>query len=199
MKIPKLFTSIILIFSLITLITPISYAAQGTGILYVYWDASYTSLVGQNQQGQYDVYPGVQVYIQIAGITEFGVGTEITVKICWSGHVKTLVRTIKTLTSGNGAGLAGVGDAADPIQWTVGDFNDGFYEIPYCETMTVHYKNGRPDYIAQFMDANGRMTVAHLHSVPENPLGTLGTISAIFLGLWIFLIKKGKTLNFKTI
>lgn len=201
MKRSKLLLPIIVAISLISLIIPPSHAKQGTGILYVYWDPDYdpASLVWQFEQHHYDVYRTAEVYIQIAGITEFAPGVDILIKICWSDHVKTYTRTVKTLGSGDGINQIGVGDELNPIMWKVGDFDDGFYWIPVCETMTVHYKSATgtgPDYLTIY-DVDGKMRVAHIHAVPENPLGTLGTISALFLGLGIFLLRKGKILNFK--
>ncbi len=81
--------------------------------------------------------------------------------------------TVKTLASGEGAGTIGVGDADDPIEWLVGEFEDGTYDIPYCETLTVHYTYAKePEYLTTDpFDADPSM-VAHLHSaIPEVPFG----------------------------
>ncbi len=170
-------------------------AAIGTGTLYVYYDSGYTDPVNRNEHGQFEVLPGDTVYIQIAGITEFEEGDEIIVKICWD-HTKTIPATVKNLTSGAGFNLTGVGDADSPIPWIVGNFDDGNYSIPYCETMTVHYtRKPGPDYLTTppEYDAKGQMsTVAHLHSVPENPVGTLGTLLVVLATLGVFMAKGRK-------
>lgn len=171
-------------------------AKIGTGTLYVYYDSGYTNPVVRNAQGQFEVLPGDTVYLQIAGITEFEEGDEIIVKICWN-FTEVIPATVKNLTSGAGIHQIGVGDADDPIPWTVGYFNGTYYPIPYCNTMTVHYtmKPG-PDYVSipPSYDANGRMsTSAHLHSVPENPVGTLGALLAVLATLGVFMAKGRKT------
>ena len=176
---------------------PFAQAKIGEGKLYIYWDSGYNNLVNQDEHGFYEVLPGATIYIQIAGISEFSTGDGIAVKIGFEDHTKTFYPvTVKTLTSGNGTGQDGVGDAADPIEWTVGYFDDGYHDVPVCSTMTVHYKYKSPDYLATVYDARrGMSVVAHLHAVPENPLGTLGAISALFIGLWLFLLGRGRAFN----
>lgn len=167
--------------------------------LYVYTDSDYehpAHLAPTDQHGFYEVYPGLWVYIQIAGITEFGSGDLVQVKISYSTYVKTWNNVeVHTLTSGAGQGTLGVGDASAPLEWQVGWFDEGVYiQIPYCETLTVHYKDASgsgPEYVT-----GGVMTqVGHLHSIPETPWGAIGTLTALFAGVFAFtLVKKRKIL-----
>lgn len=164
----------------------------GNGTLYAYIDSTYTTLVETGQPpGAFMVSQGQAVYIQIAGITEFTEGTVILVKISWDTHVKTWTRTVKTLDSGQ-TGSIGVGDSTNPIIWTVGEFDDGYFEIPPSNTLTVHYKDisgTGPEHVA----AGTMMRTGHLHIIPETPLGTIGPLMILLTGLGVFILARKKT------
>ena len=170
-------------------------AKIGTGKLYVYIDDDYSTLAPRDDQGRYMVFSGQIVYIQIANISEFGDGDPIYVKICWEDHTKWYKSlTVKTLASGEGAGTIGVGDADDPIGWLVGEFEDGTYDIPYCETLTVHYTYAKePEYLTTDpFDADPSM-VAHLHSaIPEVPFGAVGSLTIILAGFILYVKMKNR-------
>mgnify|MGYP000082396047 FL=1 len=189
-KLISLSLILVLIFLSVYSIKPAS-AKIGSGRLYVYMDPDYTTLVPKDDNGHYMVFTGQTVYIQIANITEFEVGNLIHVKICWEDHTKWFINlTVKILTSGIGAGEVGVGDKDDPIEWVVGEFEDGTYNIPDCETITVHYTyQKRPEYITindEFPTYPS--IVAHMHSViPEVPLGTLTVLILMFGALKVYL------------
>lgn len=183
----------VLVLAAFAIIVPGAMGTIGSGVLYVYTDAGYNTLAPTGQPpGAFVVLPGQTVYIQIAGITEFNVGDSVLVKICWQTHVKTLTMTVEILTSGH-PGARGVGDAAHPIAWTVGEFDDGYFDIPYCETMTVHYKKSSgssPDYVAQGLLAS----VGHMHAIPETPFGTITPLLVLFVALGVFVAVKQKKL-----
>jgi len=169
----------------------------GTGILYVYTDAGYTTLAPMEPHpggnGGYLVGPGQTIYIQIAGITEFSIGASVLVKISYNGYVKTWTKIVKSLTSGQLGD--GVGDASDPIIWSVGEFDGGVYvDIPFCTTLTVHYKDisgTGPDYVASGIIS----TVGHIHVIPETPLGTIGPLLGLFAALGVVVLTKQRKLS----
>jgi hypothetical protein len=167
--------------------------AIGEGILYVYTDAGYTTLAPTDSHGFYLVGPGQTVYIQIVGITEFSLGAGVLVKISYDGYVRSWTKTVKTLTSGQLGN--GVGDASDSIIWTVGEFDGGVYvEIPFCTTLTVHYKNSSgtgPDYVSSGIIS----TIGHIHVVPETSLGTIGSLLGLFAALGVFVLTKQRKLS----
>jgi len=177
-----------------------SSASIGNGQLYVYIDSEYAILAHQDEKGFYEVFPGQEVYIQIAGITEFGLGETIIVKIGFEVEGNDYTYTagpfaIKTLESGEGLGMPGVGDENQIILWQVGEHDSDYTEIPPCNTITVHYKDssGRgPDYVTY--DVTPPCITAHLHVIPLNPAGTLGAIVLVFLGFGVFLRFKSRKL-----
>jgi hypothetical protein len=170
----------------ICLVLPLANGAIGDGRLFVYSDSGYANLVAQDANGRYEVLPGTTVYIKISGITEFEPGDEITVKIGWD-HTKHITGVF--VKNGDY-----VGDAVDPLEWEVGDFDDGFFDIPASNTLTVHYKGlTGPDYITVVeVEASPEIKTAHMHVIPEIPvLGTLGMILTMFTG-FLYLKNKGK-------
>lgn len=164
--------------------------------LHIYTDNAYTSLAPTDKHGYYNVTDGETVYIQIASITEFSSGDHVIVKVCWSSndvsHIKTYTNVlVHSLSSGQGVGTTGVGDNEYPIAWIVGDFDDGYYQIPYCQTLTIHYKansNTGPEYVA----GGTIMQVGHLHVIPGNPVGSIIPIAIMFMCLFIFYFNKRK-------
>lgn len=169
----------------------------GTAQLYVYMDSDYTALVSQDDKGFWEVLPGQEVYIQIANITEFGLGEMVIVKIGFQKTYITVPLVVKNLTSGEGTGLLGVGDASQNIKWKVGQYNDpppgGYIDIPSCTTMTIHYKDASgtgPDYVTY--DTTPPCITAHLHVIPGNPVGTLGAISILLAGFGGYLLIKNR-------
>ena len=161
------------------------------GILYVYLYSNYTGEAPEDGIYKYSVLPGQPIYIQIADITEFEEDDLIQVRIGWEGYEEIFENIpVHNLTSGAGSGKVGVGDADNPIQWIVGEFEGEQIDIPYCETLVVRYRNntgtGRT-YVAR-----GEIRpVRHLHIIPENYLGTLGVTIAAVAGLGAFtLIEK---------
>lgn len=182
--------------AIISLAAP-ALCAVGDGVLYVYINPSYTTLApwdscggGSGTNAHFAVMNGDVVYIQISGITEFSLGETITVEIDVNiggvEHKKTWTRTVKNLASGNGG--IGVGDHLDPIEWTVGTFDDGTYLIPYCTTFPVKYIaiTGGEKHIA----AGILSQLGHMHVIPDLPLGILAAIGACFAGLGVFRLRK---------
>lgn len=193
-----------LILGLVVLLTTIHIASAkiGAGHLYIYLNSNYTTLASQDDKGFYEVFPGQEVYIQIANITEFNIGKNVIVKIGFEvdGNDYTYITgplTVKTLTSGAGENLPGVGDASQVIAWTVGQYNDptpsNYIDIPPCSTITVHYKDASgtgPEFVTY--DATPPCITAHLHVIPGNPFGTLGAISLLLVGFGAFLLIKNR-------
>lgn len=185
--------------ALAVLLTTIHLASAklGTGQLYVYLDADYTILAPQDDKGFYEVFPGQEVYIQIASITEFSLDETVIVKICFSCTYTTGPLVVKNLESGEGQDLPGVGDTNQKILWKVGQHDDGYIDIPPCTTITVHYKDASgtgPDYVTY--DTTPPCVTAHLHAVPANPVGTIGVISLLIAGFGTYvLIKNRKTIS----
>ncbi len=189
MKRLALVVSVILVLLSLSISSVMAYI--GSGVLYVYTDSAYNVLAPTGDpQDAFKVLPSQIVYIQVAGINEFNVGDSVLVKICWDSHVKTYTMTVKTLGSGQ-TGAIGVGDSADPIVWTVGEFDDGTFDIPYCETITVHYKDvsgtGK-EYIAAGLIRG----VGHVHVIPEVPFGTIASLFGLFAALGVFTLAKTK-------
>jgi len=191
----------ILIVGSIMLLTIVSVGLCAvSATLYVYTDADYdpTHLapVEYPGSGAYQVFPSQIVYIQIASIAEFASGDLVQVKISYKTYVKTWNNVeVHTLTSGDGQGTLGVGDASAPLMWQVGLFDGDVYcEIPFCETLTVHYKDASgtgTEYVA----GGVLKKVGHLHSVPETQLGTIGPLMASLVGIIGFvLVKKRKSI-----
>jgi len=165
--------------------------------LYIYTDDDYehpADLAPTDEHGFFEAVLNQLVYIQIAGITEFESGDLVQVKISYNGYVKTWTNVeVHILTTGGGQGTLGVGDASAPLGWQVGWFDGGvFVEIPYCETLTVHYKDATgtgPEYVA----GGTIKSVGHLHVIPENPLGTIGPLMASLVGIIAFALVKKRT------
>jgi hypothetical protein len=195
---PKLVLSIVLVLLSISLLTVTVTAANGTGTVYAYSDSSYTTLlpIDSNAGGSWVVLNGQTVYIQIAGITEFSVGQSIEVSLGTPyGAVILGTFTVKTLSSGAGNGLTGVGDAANRISWVVGDINGVTVNIPYCTTITVHYRSaaGGETYVASGILTGGQN---HLHVVPEYILGTAGALISVAAAVGGFaLIRRRKLVS----
>jgi len=186
---------------LLTTMHPAS-AKIGTGQLYVYIDSDYTALAPQDNKGFYKVYPDQEVYIQIANITEFSIDEDIIVKIGLGVDGNSYTYTVgplvvKTLESGEGQGLPGVGDENQQILWKVGQHDGGYIDIPPCNTITVHYKDASgtgPDYVTY--DVTPPCITAHMHVIPGNPVGTVGAILLLFAGFGAYLlIKNRKTIS----
>lgn len=186
---------------LLTTMHPAS-AKIGTGQLYVYIDSDYTALAPQDNKGFYKVYPDQEVYIQIADITEFGLDEDVIVKIGLGVDGNSYTYTVgplavKTLESGEGQGLPGVGDENQQILWKVGQHDSGYIDIPPCNTITIHYKDASgtgPDYVTY--DVTPPCITAHMHVIPGNPVGTVGAILLLFAGFGAYLlIKDRKTIS----
>lgn len=179
-------------------IIPLASAKIANGHLYVYADSDYTTLVPQDEKGFWEVGPNQAVYIQIANITEFGLDDNVIVKIGFEVDGNDYTYTtgpfaVKTLESGEGQGLPGVGDENQKIMWEVGQYDSGSVDIPACTTITVHYKDASgtgPDYVTY--DATPPCITAHMHVIPGNPVGTLGAISLLVAGFGAYLLVKTK-------
>ena len=175
---PKLVLSILSILVSFSLLAVTVTAATGNGSTFAYSDLYSTLLpTDSNAGGSWMVINGQTVYIRIAGITEFTVGSTIEVSLGTPyGAVILGTYTVNPITTGDGSGTNGVGFVSAPIDWLVGDLdNDGDVdvEIPYCTTMTVHYRSaaGGPVYVCQGTLSGG---VNHLHlMIPEVPLGAV--------------------------
>ena len=196
-----LFTIILL--SAITLSIPFSRAAVGMGTLYVYSEPGYETRVHQDEHDFYEVSSGYTVFIKIGDIQEFEPGKTILITIRWNDY---------TMQTGY---LSVLVDRSVRFPWRFGDFALGYQPIPPGEIVTVYYRGDTgPEYVA----IGGISSVANstegippsvamdssavvpepIHVTPENPLGTLGTISALFLGLTLYLMTKGKPQIFHT-
>ena len=141
----------------------------GSGVLYVYTDNWGGTEAPKDAQGKYLVLVGQTYYLRITGITEFDVDDQLTIKIGW------------TDTDGNSQTTW-----ISPIPVQTGGVADFEWTIPLnaqvCLTCTVHYRGDKgPDYVC------GQLTgpPGHMHVIPENPLGTIGSILALFLGFAI--------------
>lgn len=163
----------------------------GNGTLYVYTDPHYTNEapISEGHNRMYLVVLNQTIYIQIANITEFGEGETLIVKVGWEDHAKTFngVQVSRFTSPTEHDGWLGIN-----VAWTVGDFDDGYLDIPYSETLTVHYKDidGR-EYVA-----SGLMSrVGHIFVVPEAPLGTMAFLVAPLaaLGVLLFVGRSART------
>ena len=184
----KLILAIVLVFlSFSLLISAVQAVSRGTGTLYAYSDASYTTLLPNDSSAggtAMSVTNGQTIYIRITAISEFAIGDSINVVVKWGGggHHATLgPSAVKTLTSGEGAGTLGV-----EVSWVVGLF-DGpvVVYIPYCETMVVDYGIASDSYNALNAFASSPPQ-GHLHVIPEYLYGGLAAMAACFGGLIVF-------------
>ena len=194
MKKLKMILAIFLVSVTFSLLTLTVHAAQGSGTLFAYSNAGYTALLPTDNYagGSWVVQNGDTVYLQIAGITEFNVGTNIQVIVGYTdsnnvGHDFTMGSfPVKVLTSGAGTGLNGVGDEDQPMILQVGVFDNGeVVYIPTCNTMTVHYRlsSTTPTYVAAGTLVGGE---SHLHVVPEYLYGGLAAVITCFVGFATF-------------
>lgn len=196
MKVSRLLPFTIILLSAISLSIPFSYADPGTGKLYVYSDPGYETPVHQDEHGFYEVSSGYTVFIKIGGIQEFEPGKSILITIRWNDYTM-------------GIGYRDILlDRSVRFSLRVGDSDLGYQPIPPGEIITVYY---RGDTGPEYVTIGGMSAVANstegmppaagidpFFHVPENPLGTLVTISALFLGLWLYLMTKGKPQIFHT-
>jgi hypothetical protein len=198
----KMTLSVLLVLLCVSLLAVAVMADPGTGngTVFAYSDSAYTNPLPQDSSagGSWVVINGETVYLQIAGITEFSLGQSIEVSLGTPyGAVILGTFTVKTLTSGAGSGLVGVGDTANPINWLVGDLdNDGDtdVEIPYCTTITVHYRSaaGGETWVASGMLIGG---ANHLHVIPEYILGTAGALMSFAAAVGVFTLAKRRKLR----
>jgi len=203
LKLSRVLLFTIILLSAVSLSTPFSQAAVGMGTLYVYSEPGYETRVHQDEHGFYEVSSGYTVFIKIGGIQEFEPGKTILVAIRWNDY---------TMQMGYSSILL---DRSVRFSWRVGDFDLGYQPIPPGEIVTVYYRGYTgPEYVtvggissvanstegippSEAMDTSA-VVPEPIHVTPENPLGTLGTISALFLGLALFLITRGKPQIFHT-
>ncbi|UCG45131.1 MAG: hypothetical protein JSV58_07125 [Candidatus Bathyarchaeota archaeon] len=158
----------------------VGYCEIGTGILFVYedtWGGVEAQKAGP--QGTYEVIRGLTYYIRLVGITEFGVGELLTIKIGWTDINWTSRTTfffdVPVLEMPNGTRYV------DVPAWDVP--RDG----KVCTTCTVHYTmEGFPDYVAQGQAS----TTGHMHIIPETLFGTLSMVLTCFAGLGIAFKRK---------
>ena len=169
------------------LLSTVNAVARGTGTLYAYSDADYTTLLPNDSSAggtAMSVTNGQTIYIQIADISEFDVGDLINVVVKWGGggyHATLGPSEVKILTSGEDAGTLGV-----EVLWVVGVFDGPVtVYIPYCETMIVDYGTSSDSYNAINAFASSPPQ-GHLHVIPEYLYGGLAAMAACFGGLIVF-------------
>lgn len=197
---PKLILSILLVFLSFSLL---AVTVRASGSLYAYTNSGYSSLcpTDSNAGGSWSVANGQTIYIQIAGIT--GISGSVEVRVGYTddalvSHTATLgTFALKTLTSGAGSGTVGVGDAAAPISWVVGEFSDGTIFIPYCKTMVVQYRSaaGGPVIIADGTLAGAQSHLHQNYDVPESILGTAGALMSLAGAVGVFALVKRRKLS----
>jgi len=147
-------------------------ATIGTGQLFVYTDATRT-ILAPNDGNTYNVTIGFTYYFRIMHITEFNTGDKLTIKIGW----KDVFDVSHTTYLYNIEVLETSGHKYVDFTWTIP------IEAKISTTGTVHYRgDSGPDYLAK----GETRPVAHIHFIPETPLGTIGPILALVGGLIAF-------------
>ena len=176
------------------LAVPAAFAANGTGVLYMYSDSGCTTLLPQVSGGNMGyILPatGTTVYIEVKGITETGV-TRVELNYNGSPSVEILPVTV---TAGN----------TNCVPWVVGTFGatTGF-TIGSCTTGIVFY--GNVDKPNQYKtNSNGGSDGGHFYgpgtdagntcaqtSVPEFGFGTAGLLltTALLLPALVLLRRR---------
>jgi hypothetical protein len=65
--------------SMSLIVTTYAVGEEGAGTLYVYTDPERTTLAHTDTEGRYITVPGVEYYFNVSGITEYSIGTSITI------------------------------------------------------------------------------------------------------------------------
>ena len=166
---------------------------------------SYTQLLptdnyaGGRTGGSWAVSDNQPICIQIGSGSVLSVSQTVEIRIGYTdpttgvSWVKTFenIFTVRSITTGDGLIHAGVGDASDPICWTVGDFDAGFHEIPVCNTLVIQYRIITPEGENAIHVADGTLSPGqHLHVVPEYLYSGLTAIGACFVGFATFKSRK---------
>lgn len=174
----------VMLFTIVVMIMfiPFANAVVGTGQLHVYidtWGGTEAPKDGPKSDTHLIEIDNTY-YIVVFGITEFNVGDLLTIKIGWTDTTD----NAQTTTFLN-----------IPVEECVGS-GEKYVNVPpwsvpsnakICTTCTVHYTNpDSPEYVA----SGQASTIGHTHIIPLTPLGTIGTILALFTGLTILSRRK---------
>ena len=162
---------LLVVFTLIVIISP-AFAAIGSGKLNVL-------NADDVEDDTYYVTPCNDYTIRIEGIPEFASGEFLTIKIGWTDTDGVSQTTFFYDVE--------VVDGDVEVIWHVPE------NAKICTTCTVHYRQDVPEYVAVGLINTDKP--AHMHIVPENPLGIIGSILALFAGLGIFILTKSKSSN----
>ncbi len=174
---------------------PAAFAANGTGVLYIYSDSGCTSLlppVTGGNMGYILPATGTTVYIQVKGITETGI---TRIELNYNGSISYVEVLAVTVTSGN----------TNCVPWVVGTFGSSTgITIGSCTTGIVFY--GTADRPNEYKtNSNGGADGGHFYgpgtdsgntcaptSVPEFGLGPAGLLltTALLLPALVLLRRK---------
>lgn len=178
------FVTLLLTIIVMMLFIPFANAKVGTGQLHVYVDTwgGTEAPKGGPKGDTYFIGTDTAYYIVVLGITEFDVGRLLTIKIGWTDtagndQTTTFQNVPVDECVGSGEKYVNVPPWTVPANAKIGT------------TCTVHYTNpDSPEYVA-----SGQVsTIGHMYFIPLTPLGTIGTLLALFAGLSIFSRGKRK-------
>jgi hypothetical protein len=177
MNIMRKITSLLLLLFFTLIYTIPAYAQVGTGVLWVYTDTWGGTEASKEQNGNYLVLTEETYYIRIMGVTEVPTGSKVIIKIGWTDtndvQQTEFFNDVPVLED---SGVRYI----DVPAWTTPS------SAQICTTSTVHYV-----YDHEYVSAGQMSSVGHTHFVvPEVPLGSLGSLVATVIALYVYMRAK---------